>query len=631
MSTKRRIFLASCILCVFSVLFFARSARADKEYAEDDVVTVSLLSEQKTIQPGVPFWTLIQFSIPNGWHLYAKESTEGQPPKITWTLPEGFVAKDTLFPPGEKLTFNQIPYEGYSKSLSLLTQIVPSKDVVDGKEVELRADIMWVQCNNLCVPAKDTKTLKLLVSGTAPIVDKDVERLFLDAKAAISSEVEETDSFYRSITKWSKKQSLQISHAFTYEFGAVLLFAFIGGMLLNVMPCVLPIISLKVLHFISSQHLTRGQILKNGVLFTFGVIFSFWILAFCMFSLQIVGKTVGWGFQLQEPYFVAILIVLLFAISLNLFGVFEFGTKIAGYAQELEEKSKRKSQASAAFYSGILATLVATPCTGPLLGSTIGFTITLEPVLSLIVFTVLGFGMAFPYLLVSFFPGLLRIIPRPGKWTETFKQLMGFFMLATVLWLLWVLDAETVQLSLALLFISFFFMSLGLWVYGRWSTPDRARFVRNTSIVISTLIFAFGVYVLFYEVHGAKSRTEVSQNVSEESDWIPFSEEKLADARKMGQPVFINFTAKWCLTCQANHLVLESKKVREAFDEYHVLKMVADWTNGDQEITKFLRSLGRNGVPVYALYGKDPQAAPMILPEVITQQIVIDALKKVSE
>ena len=227
-------------------------------------------------------------------------------------------------------------------------------------------------------------------------------------------------------------------------------------MILNLMPCVLPIISLKVLQFIQAQGQSRGQSFKNGVLFTLGVIASFWLLAFIMFFLQGLGKTVGWGFQLQEPLFVASLIIVLFALSLGLFGIFEFGTKLSGFAQGLEETVKtEQTHSSAAFLSGVLATFVATPCTGPLLGSTMGFTISLEPLLSLTIFTVLGFGMAFPYLLLSLFPSLLRIIPRPGKWTETFKQLMGFFMLGTVLWLIWVLESETTNLSLARLLFAF--------------------------------------------------------------------------------------------------------------------------------------------------------------------------------
>jgi thiol:disulfide interchange protein DsbD len=395
------------------------------------------------------------------------------------------------------------------------------------------------------------------------------------------------------------------------------------------MPCVLPIISLKVLQFIQAKDQSRSESFKNGLFFTFGVIFSFWLLAFCMFFLQKIGKTVGWGFQLQEPLFVATLIVILFSLSLGLFGIFEFGTKVAGFAQELEEvvKTEKKKRASLAFCSGVLATFVATPCTGPLLGSTIGFTISLEPILSLAIFTALGFGMAFPYLVLSLFPSLMRLIPRPGRWTVTFKQLMGFFMLATVLWLIWVLESEVTNLSLALLFVSFFLMSLGLWVYGTWCSFDRGKVVRSFGALFALCIFVLGAGLLFYEVYQAKDRMSAPLQREDHEEWISFSQKRLQEFREKREPVFVNVTAKWCLTCQANHLILESEKVQRAFEKYAVHRMVADWTDGDEEITQYIRSLGRNGVPVYAFYGKDPDVPPIILPELLTQDIVINTLK----
>jgi thiol:disulfide interchange protein/DsbC/DsbD-like thiol-disulfide interchange protein len=438
---------------------------------------------------------------------------------------------------------------------------------------------------------------------------------------------------------WLERQFGHFITLFGSEFGYILFLAFLGGMLLNIMPCVLPIVSLKILHFVQLQGQRRGQTFKHGLAFSCGVILSFWLLAFTIYGLQMLGKTVGWGFQLQEPLFVTVLIIVLFALSLSLFGVFEFGTKIASLAAELEDSARDirplempRPSTLASFWSGVLATFVATPCTGPLLGSTIGFAATLDPMYSLAVFTCLGFGMAFPYLVLSFFPALLKFMPKPGRWMVTFKQLMGFFMLATVIWLIWVLVAETNDLSMLALFAALFLISFGFWIYGTWASFDRGKVTRAFAKIIAFLVIVSGCYVLLSEVNEAKSRPkgQVAKSLST-SEWEPFSEERLAELRCKGSLVFVDVTAKWCLTCQANSLILELDQVKAVFQQYGVHKMLADWTQNDETITKYLRSLGRNGVPVYAVYGRDPDKGPILLPEVLTPEIIINALKEADE
>ena len=413
------------------------------------------------------------------------------------------------------------------------------------------------------------------------------------------------------------------------NFFIILGFAFVGGMILNLMPCVLPVISIKLVHYIKMRGTGFTTQIKHGLAFAFGILISFWVLAATLVGLQTAGKTVGWGFQLQEPLFVAALIIVIFILSVSLFGVFEFGLKIAQMAQQAEEHGKTAPSSSqermpslgSTFFSGVLATFVATPCTGPLLGSTLGLTATLNPAFSFMIFTALGLGMAFPYLFLSLFPGLAYLIPRPGRWMVTFKQLMGFFMMATVVWLVWVLSSEVPTLGTASVFASLFVIGFGLWIYGTWGGIDRKRWVRAFGRILALLFVLYGSFFLMNQVF----MQSMHKSVSKATDWETFSPERLNEL-KQNNIVFVNFTAKWCLTCQANKIILESPEVRKAFEKYSVIKLVADWTDGDPEITRFIQSIGRNGVPVYALYKKGSEK-PVILPELLTQEIVVQALK----
>lgn len=607
-------------------------------------VTCELLSDMKTIAPGSEFTVMVKFTIQEGFHLYGKDHGDsGVLPKISWTLPPGIEAGEILWPTPSRIEIDHSTISGYSNECSLLCPMRAADDLQSPSQASLQADVSWVACGSICIPGKEHLQLTLDVNDES-VENRALQSSFLKAKNALSKkEIKKLTTrvrFSQKLTNWFSERLDRLRDALGSEFAYILVLAFIGGMLLNIMPCVLPVISLKVLHFMRMQGQSRGTTFKHGLAFSFGVLFSFWVLAGAIFVLQSFGKTVGWGFQLQEPFFVAGLVVVLFILALSLFGVFEFGTKIASIAAELDEVAKVGSPlaselptAASSFFSGVLATFVASPCTGPLLGSAIGFTAMLHPVYAFMVFTSLGIGMAFPYLVLSLFPGLIKILPKPGRWMVTFKQLMGFFMLATVLWLIWVLQAETNGLSLVYIFSSFFLMAFGFWIYGTWAGFERKNFTRAIAKVISFFVVVSGIFLLFVEVKKAKTALpttiELQQTVSTVpgKEWEPYSQKRLDELRQEHIPVFLDVTAKWCLTCQTNALVLESEAVRKAFIQYGVVKMMADWTQNDEEITMMLRSLGRNGVPVYALYGKNPEEAPTILPELITQDMVIDALK----
>lgn len=420
-----------------------------------------------------------------------------------------------------------------------------------------------------------------------------------------------------------------------FEGGLVLalIMAFAGGMILNLMPCVLPVLSFKVLSFIKMAGKSRALIVKHGVFFAIGVLLSFWILAGALLMMQTYGRSVGWGFQLQEPLFVAILSSVLFIFGLSLFGLFEIGVSLTAIAGQAQSDSSKNGGLVGSFFSGILATAVATPCTGPFLGSAVGFAVTLPAAQSLLIFTFLGLGMSAPYLLFALFPNLLRFMPKPGAWMVTFKEIMGFFMLATVLWLVWVFAALTSSFALVLLLSAYFFLGIGGWIFGKWGTPMRKKSVRIMGYLIALGCISTAGYFLFESttLWAVGQQTESNQVSTDHGPdaWEEFSPERVAQLRQQGIPVFVDFTAKWCLTCQTNHWVLTTNEVSQKFSQLGVVKMKADWTKSDPIITAELRKFGRNSVPLYVLYSGDSTQAPHILPQLLTQETVLDYLRKI--
>jgi thiol:disulfide interchange protein len=481
------------------------------------------------------------------------------------------------------------------------------------------------------VGAKGQQLKGVLVLHTQKGTEENVEAFDIDCP--IEKENEKHDKHdliaYTSIGPAIGNQTISTgvtpTNSFTFSGGVsyALLLAFLGGMILNLMPCVLPVLSFKVMSFIQMSGKSRSLTLKHGLAFSFGVLASFWILASIMLILREYGQAVGWGFQLQEPLFVVILASLLFVLALNLFGVFELGLVVASWAGQTQEETKQKTPGYiSSFLSGVLATAVATPCTGPFLGSAVGFAFTLPIAQSLLIFTSLGLGMCFPYLLLAAFPRLLKFIPKPGPWMEVFKQLMGFILLATVLWLMWVFSAQTDTLSLICLLAGFLCFSMGAWIYGRGSLPTTSYPKRMVAYALVALCaFAGFEAIIFPRANWYKEDSSIAMN-DQWHGWEKFSPERVAELRAQGKPVLIDFTAKWCLICQTNHMVLASEGVDERLEKAGVVKMVADWTKNDPIIAEELSKFGRNSVPLYVLYGTDEKKDPVIMPQVLTPEVV---------
>ena len=408
---------------------------------------------------------------------------------------------------------------------------------------------------------------------------------------------------------------------------AAIAFAFLGGMILNLMPCVLPVISLKILSFVKMSAQKKGESVKHGLFFSLGVLISFWTLALAIFILRAYGQVVGWGFQLQEPAFVAVLIAIFFLFALNLFGLFEWGLIFASWAGSRQSEAAKSVKGSyiGSLFSGVFATAVATPCTGPFLGSALGFALTLPALKSLLIFTALGIGMSFPYMILATFPTLLKFVPKPGAWMETFKQFTGFVLLAAVLWLLWVFSAQTNSISMMAILAALLLLAFGFWVYGKGAVPGASFSSKCTAYV--TLVTALSLSFLVVKASSSMWHMQADFLSASTDDWEDFSAVKLADLKREGRPILIDFTAKWCLTCQVNHLVLDSESVAQNLNDLGVVKIKADWTKNDPEITAELSKFGRNSVPLYVLY-KEGASEPVILPQLLTPETVNEHLNE---
>src|SRR5450432_2923690 len=391
----------------------------------------------------------------------------------------------------------------------------------------------------------------------------------------------------------------------------LLLFAILGGLILNLMPCVFPVLSIKAMGLVEQAKKHPAIVRTKGMVFAAGVIGSMLCLATALLALRSGGEQIGWGFQLQSPLFVTLVVYLLLAVGLNLSGVFEIGGGLAGVGDGLT----RGDGYRASFFTGVLTTLVATPCTAPFMAAAVGAALTQSPVVALVIFAGLGVGLSLPYLLLSFAPWTRRVLPKPGAWMDTLKQIFAFPMYASAAWLLWVLSHETSSFGLGAALAGTVLIGLAAWAYQKSSSSSGGGKVTVLATAVVALVIAVILPVRFAD-QAAAAPADSAGNTPGADEWQPYSAAKVAELNAVGRPLLVNFTASWCLTCLVNERnAFSDSAVQEIFRNKKVVLMKGDWTNKDAAISQALSSFGRAGVPLYVVYnGKPGSSEPVVLP-----------------
>jgi thiol:disulfide interchange protein DsbD len=412
----------------------------------------------------------------------------------------------------------------------------------------------------------------------------------------------------------------------TASLPVLLLFAALGGLILNLMPCVFPVLSIKAIGLVEQAKKHPAAVRAKGLMFAAGVISSMLCLATALLALRAGGEQIGWGFQLQSPLFVTLLVYLLLAVGLNLSGVFEVGGGLAGVGDGLT----RGDGLRASFFTGVLTTLVATPCTAPFMAFAVGAALTQPPAIALCIFAALGAGLALPYLFLSFAPWMRRALPKPGAWMDTLKQVFAFPIYASAAWLLWVLAQQTSSLGLGAALAGAILIALAAWAYQKSKSSSYGG--RAVGLVTATVAVMIAIIlpVRFASVAAASASVSMT-GAHAADDWQPYDPAQVARLNAEGRPLLVNFTASWCLTCLINERnAFADSAVQEVFRTKGVTLMKGDWTNRDPVITQALAAFGRAGVPLYLVYNsKAGSAVPVVLPQLLTANIVQSAFADV--
>jgi thiol:disulfide interchange protein len=402
----------------------------------------------------------------------------------------------------------------------------------------------------------------------------------------------------------------------------LMLLAMLGGLILNLMPCVFPVLSIKAISVVEQAKKHPGIVRMKGLVFAAGVISSMLALAAVLLGLRAGGEEIGWGFQLQSPLFVTLLIYLLLAVGLNLSGVFEFGGGLAGVGDGLTHGDGYR----ASFFTGLLTTLVATPCTAPFMAPALGAALTQPAINALCIFAALGIGLSLPFVLLSFAPWMRRVLPKPGAWMDTLKQVFAFPIYASAAWLLWVLSHETSSFGLGAALAGTVLIGLAAWAYQKSNSSSGGGKVTVLVTAAASLLLAIILPIRFADVATA-APSEAAQIKSGTDEWQPYSAARVAELTAAGRPLLVNFTASWCLTCLVNERnAFSDSAVQAIFRDKKVTLMKGDWTNRDPAITHALAAFGRAGVPLYVVYNSKPGSTePLVLPQLLTAGVVQSA------
>ncbi|HVV27850.1 MAG TPA: protein-disulfide reductase DsbD domain-containing protein [Rhizomicrobium sp.] len=651
-------------------------------------VHARLVPELTSVTPGGSVTAALEEVIAPEWHTYWKNPGDaGAPTDIKWTLPPGWRADAIQWPRPKRLPVGPLMDYGYEGKVWLLNKLTVPADARPGDTVTIKAAASWLVCKNICIPEDAVLTLSLPVGEGKP--DAALSKDFAAARALlpVASPWKVNYALGDTLDLYVAAPSLAAAHPVSADFfparpglirnaapqlvgyaqdGLVLrmtpgakvsgmlegvlvlassdgsvqalevnappgpvpaanfavpapaagdlslwlaiVFALVGGLILNVMPCVLPVLAMKALAV--ARHGQEGR--EESFAYAAGAILSFVVFGLAILLLRAGGAAVGWGFQLQSPVAVAGFALLVFAVGLNLSGVFEVSSITAG------EGLTRRRGFAGAFFTGVLAVAVAAPCTAPFMAGALGFALTQNFAVALAVFVALGVGFALPFILLGIWPRALAFLPKPGAWMLTFKQFLAFPMYAAGAWLVWVLAQQAGPRGVAIVLAAMVSLALAAWLWR--VTRDYAARGRGIGAVLALLVLAGALYGV------SLLRSETAVRPAQATSGVPYTAAKLASLRAAGTPVFVDATAAWCITCLVNEdAVLSKPGVKQAFADRKVVYMVADWTNRNADVTALLRDNGRSGVPLYLYYAPGAKA-PAILPQVLTESVVLSAL-----
>jgi len=634
----------SCFLSLAALLFAATVATAqtfglgELDAPKQQRVTAELVASASSAAPGQPFQAAVKLVHAKDCHTYGKvlpPGVVGKPTKLTWTLPEGWQIEELPWPPTHDVpsTGGELS-NGYDGTVYLPVKITPPASAAVGGSAELKVKVNALVCDpKSCLPFVKEVALSLNVAaapvpndanaaalGRMPAAEKKSPEPAPAGSATGDVKPATTNSVETGATPSSAPALAPKSPE---SFARLLLYSFLGGLILNIMPCVFPVLGIKVTSVVQQAGSDRRKVVLHGLMYTVGVLLSFWVLGGLAIALN-----KGWGSQLQSPAFNFFLAAFFLIFALNMAGLFEIGTSAIGVGAGLQSKGGL----GGSFFSGLLATVVATPCSAPFLGTALGATLSMPASQSMLIFTLIGIGLASPFLLLSLFPGLISQLPRPGAWMESFKQGMSFLLFGTVGFMLYVLTNQIEGLPVLFAILSLVLIALGCWIYGRWALPHKPARTQNIARLLTLLAIAGGLWLGLPNASAKRSHAEEAVNLNDPDalHWETWSPEKVAALRAAKQPVYIDFTASWCWTCQVNKRVYSDSGLRALFKQHKIATLKADWSDENETIRLALEALGKRAVPVNVLYIPGVEE-PFILDELLTVGNVTAALKKLEK
>ncbi|MEL7061689.1 MAG: thioredoxin family protein [Acidobacteriota bacterium] len=565
---------------------------------------LELFADRASYAPGDEVWLAAMVEIDDHWHVNSHTPSEDYliPTELMLKTPPGVEVVEVEYPPHAmvKFPYAERPIAVYEGEVRILAQLRLPPDAVFG-ELPIAATLGYQACDDSqCLPPNEIETTLALPIGATGIATH--AELFLDP--IVPEDVEAAVATTGAAPGASTSLPL------------ILLFGVLGGLILNAMPCVLPVLSLKVFSLVQSAAHGRRHVVAGGLATAAGILVSFWALALAAVAAASAGAAVGWGIQFQQPGFVTFLAVIVLLFSLNMWGLFEI--PLPGSLARLG--GTRREGLGGHFLSGLFATLMATPCSAPFLGTAVGFALAQTAATVFLVFTAIGIGLALPYLALAAFPAAARLLPKPGGWMVAFRQVLGFCLAAAAVWLFYVLAGQIASARLAFIQLALLALALFVWWFGAAAHRLGQRRVALGG-ALAAAILAVGLAT------AAPIDARDGSLASRLHDWIPFDEAEALRLAEEGRPVFIDFTADWCLTCKATErAVIETDVVASAFAEHDVVAMKGDWTNRDDAITDYLARHGRSAVPFYVLY-RPGSSDPHVFGELLTRDGLISAVR----